>query len=224
MQIPSSDPSVDWTAVDGDEKLFGVNKTIAALSHEVQELKAHNIRLLEELQKEQAEQLSKTKRCQYLEQKVENLIQERNAAAAQRLTINTFDSSLDKVSEGHLVGEVEALNNSIADLVSNVIDGAASAPSGWLTEEGMDFARSEPLLEMAVRTETSDDNRELLVEAALHRFIIHNLYPVIFEPQVAPSIPGAGVFENLYSQVISQNGKCNRLSFRLRTIYLIKCI
>jgi hypothetical protein len=186
---------------------------IATLKHENRELQAHNVRLIEEIQREQADRLGETKRCQDLERKVERLIQERNATAAQQLTINTFDSSLDRVSEGHIVGEVEALNTSISDLVMNIIDQSASAPRGRPTEEAINSVRTEPLLNLAVKSGMSKDNRELLVDAALHRLIIRHLYPVMFDPHVAPAIPGTDIFEELYCKVISKSGMCNRLSF-----------
>jgi hypothetical protein len=179
---------------------------IATLKHENRELQAHNVRLLEEMQREQVDRLGETQRRQYLERKVETLKQERNVTAAQQLTINAFDSSLDRVSEGHIVGEVEALNGSIADLISNIIDQATPAPRGRATEEALHLARREPLLKLAIQTGMPMDTRGLLVEAALHRFIINDLYTVMFQPQVAPAIPRVEAFEELYSQVICKKG------------------
>jgi hypothetical protein len=207
MQMPSSNFSVDRIVADGDDKLFHAYQTIGTLKHENRELQAHNVRLLEEIQREQVDRLGEIQRCQDLERKIESLIQERDATAAQQLTINTFDNSLDRVSEGHIVGEVEALNTSMAELVSNIIDGAVSAPRKQPAEEALNAVRHEPLLKLAVQTGMTKESRELLVEAALHCLIIRHLYPVMFQPKVAPSIQGIEVFESLYKQVISKNGK-----------------
>jgi hypothetical protein len=163
--------------------------------------------LNEDVGRAQAGWDAEMQKVENLQKNVESLIQERDEAAAQQLEVNTFDSSLDRVSEGQLVSEIEALNNSISGLVMDALEKSGPMPGERPTPEALEFVRKEPLLVLASRERTSGDSRELLVEAALHRTIIHYLYPVLFLPQVAPKIPFAKRFEELYVKEICEKGQ-----------------
>jgi hypothetical protein len=192
--------------VDQSAELEHAHRVIAVREKEIRKLQADNMTLVEEMQRVRAEWQTEVRKHEELKKTVESFIQERNAAAAQQLTVNTFDSSLDRVSEGQLVGDVEALNNSISELVMDILEKAGSAPSKRPTPETLNSLRKEIMLVSAAREGVPYEGRELLVEAVLHRTIIRDLYPTLFQPKVASAIIFAPYFEKVYNENISKNG------------------
>jgi hypothetical protein len=200
-------------AVKLSAELVLARQAIDEQEKEIRELKADNMTLVEDMRQVHVEWQAEIRKRHEAEMMVESLIQERDAAAAQQLTVNTFDSSLDRVSEGQLVGEVEALNNSISSLVMDVIERSSSVQDEQPTQEALDFVRNETLLVLATREGISGEDRALLVEAVLHRTIIRHLHRVLFQPQVAPDVPIAEDFEELYLKEISENGGSSSVLF-----------
>jgi hypothetical protein len=57
--------------------------------------------------------VEQTRRTASLQKAIRDLQQERDATATRLLTIDSFDSSLDRVSEGELKASVGSLNNAL---------------------------------------------------------------------------------------------------------------
>jgi hypothetical protein len=201
------EPSGVIAAADLVKELAVVRHALGERDKEILELREVSSIVQHDAQQAHAASQAEAQKRHELELMLENVIHERNTAAAQQLTVDTFDSSLDRVSEGQLVSEVEALNNSISELVMNILDQATTGPPEQPTPQSLDFVLKEPLLTFETPDKMSKEGRELLVDAAMHRLIIRRLNPTVFTPFVAPDIPEAKYFEELYVQVIFCKGE-----------------
>jgi hypothetical protein len=111
---------------------------------------------------------------------------------AADIPIDTFASTLDRVSEAQIKQAVDALNGQIADVIMNALDAAENVPP---TTDSADIAtipaddQKNPLLLAAAKLGADDDNRALLVEGALNGVLVQQLHDVFFASQVALSVP-----------------------------------
>jgi chromosome segregation ATPase len=106
-----------------------------------------------------------------LQRTVSSLQGEKDATAARLLTVDTLDYTLDRVSEGELRTAVESLNSVIDGFVMNLVDlvvvKSVHAPMAQAAS-----SYDSPLLATCSLIIPDDENREILMEAYLHRGIV----------------------------------------------------
>jgi hypothetical protein len=126
-------------------------------------------------------------RMEALQRTVSDFQREQHLVAARDLTIDTFDSSLDRVSEGDLRAGVEGLNSSIDEFVMNLIDSVSTKPTN------PDLAKAKTSKSSLIYSALSglgveDDRRGLLLEADLHDGLTQKIHARFFKGSLGVSL------------------------------------
>jgi hypothetical protein len=145
--------------------------------------------------------------------RIEELEKERERVIANRLQMDAFDNSVDRVSEAQLVGAMDSISSSVDELVSNLLDEVTEIASTALVGTSNDAAmlpKDVPvLLQVASRSSPNSDQWGLLVDALLHQKLVEWLYRTLFSttlgiPSSDPTSMGQ-LLEDMYTSV-SKNG------------------
>jgi predicted phage tail protein len=139
-----------------------------------------------------------------LKKKIASLITERDQKAARDLTVDSFDDSLDQVSEGQIKSAVDAMNNTIDELVMNITEEVSGAPP--LPPPNTSQSFKEPLLTACVKLPVNDERRGLLVETILHQAINQRLWAFFFKGKVCCTYLDSGVLERMHDEAIILKG------------------
>jgi hypothetical protein len=154
-------------------------------------------------------------RVKEFERTISALQCEKSLIAARDLTIDSFDSSLDRVSEGDLRAGVEGLNNSIDEFVMNLIDVVSAKPPNPDLANVMP-SNATPISGATFGLKVDDDRRELLMEAHLHDGITRTLYGRFFRGNLGVSLTTPMNTDNLevfYANAIAGKGNSSHSSF-----------
>jgi myosin heavy subunit len=147
--------------------------------------------------------------------KVEELEKEREQAIANRLQMDAFDNSVDRVSEAQLVGAMDSILSSVDELVSNLLDDVTELksqnPEGASRDTTMLEEDTPVLLRAAVLTTPDSEQWGLLLDALLHEKVIGWLHRTLFSTTlgIPPTSGSTGLgqtLEDMYSSV-SRNGE-----------------
>jgi hypothetical protein len=152
------------------------------------------------------------------EQQIRSLVVERDEALTKRLSMDEFDSSVDRVSEGDLVSQVRNVNALIDDLVLAIQDHLAPFlpldPSDTILMED----RPQLLLRAFMHTRPGDENWGLLMEVLLHHLVVTWLQSQVFAFSVTPaSTKDLECLEDVY-EIITSTGECISISNSLNLI------
>jgi hypothetical protein len=132
---------------------------------------------------------------------VDDLMKEREQAMANRLKIDTFDSSIDRVSEAQLISHIEDVNSLVDDLVASVLEDVTSFvvthPSDPSSDATMMDPQSSHLLKHALEVDPGSDNWGLLVDCLLHQKIVEYLHTAVFSSSFGVPVPDGSDGENL---------------------------
>jgi hypothetical protein len=158
--------------------------------------------------------------------RIEELEKERERVIANRLQMDAFDNSVDRVSEAQLVGAIDGISSSVDELVSNLLDEvteiASTATVGTSNDAAMLPKDAPVLLQVASRSSPDSDQWGLLVDALLHQKLVGWLYRTLFSTTLG--IPSSGptsmgqLLEDMYTSV-SKNGK-HALHNHVRTLLI----
>jgi myosin heavy subunit len=177
-----------------------------------QRVHEHNINLITQ-QSSQVQTLQRD--VQESRIRIEELEQEREQAIANRLQMDFFDNSVDRVSEAQLVGSMDSISSSVDELVSNFLDEVTELksqnPEGATRDTTMLGKDAPVLLRAAVRTSPDSEKWGLLLDALLHEKVIGWLHRTLFSttlgiPPSSSSTSLGQTLEDMYS-VVSKNGK-----------------
>jgi hypothetical protein len=138
---------------------------------------------------------------------------ERDRKAALNLTVDSFDNSLDQVSEGQIKSAVDALNNTIDEMVMNITEEVSSIPPLPPSSTSQSF--KEPLLNTCVNLPVNDERRGVLVETILHQAINQRLWALFFKGKVCCTYPDSELLEKMHDEVIILKGADDALYGRL---------
>jgi hypothetical protein len=140
-----------------------------------------------------------------LQSRILQLEAEQHLGAAQKLNVNPFDNTLDRMSEGEAKTRVEALNNTIDDFVLNLTEAVSAIP--LIEAPTPDLSHLDtPILAACVQLPCDHEHRGLLVDALLHRGLIRLLHRNFFCGKVSVSLPQLGLLENIYENGVSKIG------------------
>jgi hypothetical protein len=132
---------------------------------------------------------------------VDDLMKEREQAMANRLKIDTFDSSIDRASEAQLISHIEDINSLVDDLVASVLEDVTSFiethPSDPSSDATMMDPQSSRLLKHALEMDPGSDNWGLLVDCLLHQKIVEYLHTAVFSSSFGVPVPDGSDGENL---------------------------
>lgn len=142
---------------------------------------------------------------------IESLTAERDMLAARQLNVNTFDSSLDRVSEGQIKGEVESLNSNITDTIMNLIETLTPLLASKATPYRIEVEPRDSIISLCVQLGRNANEFDLLLEAILHKFVIRRLHKTFFYGFVAAAsrtVPFHKEIDMLFSQEVQKTGMC----------------
>jgi hypothetical protein len=145
-----------------------------------------------------------------LRSQVGSLKAERDRKAARDLTVDSFENSIDRLSEGQAKFVVETLNSNIDEFVMNITEEVSSVPPSK-SSATFDNGPKEPLMVFCSKLSADDDRRGLLVETMLHQIIGQRLHLLFFKGKVCSAYPKSDVLEKLYGDTIGAKGRFDRL-------------
>jgi uncharacterized phage infection (PIP) family protein YhgE len=205
---------------DLDAKLSRVHdleKTLVDRDAEVSKRKQREVSWQEHVRKrdkhinqlqEQVQQLHHA--SQRDKSKIDDLIKEREQAAANDLKMDVFDSSVDRASEAQLVSAVEDINSSIDEFVSTILDEAAPLVTAHPSVHS-EASRNDGsiLLLEALRLTPGGEEWGLLLDCLLHQRIVEVLHRGISPTSFGVPLPSEGGSEGLIKlyDVVSKTGK-----------------
>jgi hypothetical protein len=136
------------------------------------------------------------------EEQIRALVGERDEARAKCFSMDDFDNSLDRASEGDLVSQVRSVNASIDELVLTIQDDLApflpSHPSNNIVVD----EKSALLLRAFAHTRPGDENWGLLTEVLLHHFVVTWLHREVFASSVTPAFTEESEWlDNAYKRI-----------------------
>jgi hypothetical protein len=149
-----------------------------------------------------------------LKNQVGSLKAERDRKAARDLTVDSFDNSLDQVSEGQVKSAVETLNNNLDEFVMNITEEVAGVPPLKTFTNDAISNLNNPLLAACSKLSIDDERRGLLVETMLHQEVVERLNVLFFQGKVCCNYADAAVLEHMHDKVISVKGKYQCLLIR----------
>jgi hypothetical protein len=143
---------------------------------------------------------------QALQSRILQLEAEQQLDAAQKLTVNAFDNTLDRMSEGEARTRVEAFNNTIDDFVLNLTEAVSTIPH--VQAPTPDISRPDtPLLAACVQLPYDHEHRGLLVDALLHRGLNNLLHKNFFRGQISMRLARLGLLEDVFENGVSKFGE-----------------
>jgi hypothetical protein len=129
-------------------------------------------------------------------QRIDDLVKEREQAIANRLKMDVFDSSVDRVSEAQLVGVVQDINSSIDEFVSTILEDVNSLittrPPTVSSDSDMTMFDDDasPLLTMSSQLVCGGEGWGLLLDCLLHQKIVEILHKMTSSSAFGVPIPG----------------------------------
>jgi hypothetical protein len=143
-----------------------------------------------------------------LRRQVGSLKAERDRKAARDLTVDSFENSIDRLSEGQARSAVETLNSNMDELVMNITEEVSSIPP---SKSSATFDNpKEPLMSFCSKLPADDERRGLLVETMLHQIIGQRLHILFFKGKVCSAYPKSDMLEKLYVDTIGVKGMFDR--------------
>ncbi|KAJ6515202.1 hypothetical protein C8R47DRAFT_961309 [Mycena vitilis] len=119
--------------------------------------------------------------------------------------IDAFSHRLDQVSEASVKSGVDSLNDTLDNLVMDIIEKGEQVvqknthPVFHCPEP----ERSTPLLHALAQSNLTSDNRGLLLDAMLHDHLHTELYELLFSGDVASNrVDPQGVFQSVFDELI----------------------
>jgi hypothetical protein len=177
-----------------------LNNRLVTLSEQLQSSQQQETHLSAELQR-----YSSHIRAQ--EEQIRSLVMERDEAIAKRLSMDDFDSSVDRVSEGDLVSKVRSVNAAIDELVLAIQDDLAPFLPPHPSEKVV-VNSDASLLRLFTHTRPGDDNWGLLTEALLHHLIVTWLQREVFASSVTPALTKESESLEVAYKRITATGEC----------------
>jgi hypothetical protein len=149
-----------------------------------------------------------TQKTKNLQRTISTLQREKSLSAARDLTIDSFDNSIDRVSEGDLRLGVQGLNSSIDEFVMNVVESATTKPASP-NLANVKVPSVGPIYAAFCGLSVEDEHRGLLMEADLHEGITKKLHAQFFKGNLGVSLTVPLNTENLevfYANAIAGKG------------------
>jgi hypothetical protein len=139
---------------------------------------------------------------------ITTLEQKRQEEAARSLLVTSFENSLDRVSEGQVKAEVEALNGSIEDFAADITENVFETPADLsVLVEARKSGRSALLTTSSYLRLDDDENRGYLIEALVHKNLVERLHHLFFEGDVAVNNKLSEATEEMYETVVLKEGE-----------------
>ncbi|KAJ7640458.1 hypothetical protein DFH06DRAFT_1000668 [Mycena polygramma] len=118
--------------------------------------------------------------------------------------IDAFSHRLDQVSEASVKSGVESLNDTLDNLVTEIIDKGEQVvqKNTHLVSHCPEPEQSTPLLHALAQNDLTSDNRGLLLDAMLHDLLHTELYELLFSGDVASQrFDPRGSFQSVFDEL-----------------------
>jgi regulator of replication initiation timing len=124
------------------------------------------------------------------QQQIDALVKEREQAISNRLKMDAFDSSVDRVSEAQLVSNMESIMSSVDDFVSVLVEEASNISPGSSKNTPILDEDASLLIQPVIHCTPGTEGWNLLLDALIHEVIIERLYSTLFSTALATPISG----------------------------------